>query len=245
MCLQLQPYFYMNTDVKTPFKILHEDNHLLIVVKPHGVVSQADEYHEEALDTLLKKFIKQRDNKPGNVFLTAVHRLDKPASGIVILAKTSKALERMHALMKNREVEKTYIACLENPPKDNHGQLVHFLEQRLHRSEVVTEAVGKRAELTYKVREKNHVGTWVEIELQTGRYHQIRAQFAAIGSPILGDKRYGATSHLTDDAIALIHITTQFLHPVTKQLLRVDHPDAHAPLSVFLDKLLKRRSSQK
>jgi 23S rRNA pseudouridine1911/1915/1917 synthase len=247
MYQQQQPYYFMNTDVKTPFNILFEDNHLMIVLKPHGVVSEADEYHDIALDTKLRDFIKKRDQKPGNVYLKAVHRLDKPATGLVIFAKTSKALERMHKMMQDKQIEKTYLACLEKAPSFDSGHLVHYLTHKLHKAEVTNEKIGKKSELDYKVIEKQPSWTWVEVKLITGRYHQIRAQFATIGSPILGDTRYGANTHLNDEAIALVNIRVSFLHPVTKLPVMVEHPDAHARLSVFLDKLLQRqqgRSSQ-
>ena len=225
----------MNTDAKTPFEIIYEDNHLLCVIKPAGVVSEADEYHKVALDTLLKDFIKKRDKKPGNVFLTAIHRLDKPASGLVIFAKTSKALERMHKLMQDRLIDKTYIACLEKIPPFETGHLCHYLKQGLHKAEVVDPKIGKKAELDYKIIGKKDRFVWVEIKLHTGRYHQIRAQFAAIGCPILGDKRYGSNYQLPHDAIALIHTRSSFIHPVKGDAIVLEHP--HGTFEKLEDKL--------
>jgi 23S rRNA pseudouridine1911/1915/1917 synthase len=227
----------MNSDAKTPFKIVYEDNHLLVIIKPHGVVSEVDEYHTVALDSLMKDFIKKRDKKPGNVFLTPIHRLDKPASGLVILAKTSKALERMHKLMRERMIDKTYIACLEKAPPFDEGHLVHYLEHKKHHAAVCRPPEGKRAELDFKVLEKTAKGTWVSVSLHTGRYHQIRAQFSALGCPIVGDTRYGSSKHLKDEAIALIHTRASFCHPVTQQDLVIEHPEAQARLDAFLDKL--------
>jgi 23S rRNA pseudouridine1911/1915/1917 synthase len=227
----------MNTGAKTPFKIIYEDNHLLVVIKPHGLVTQSDEYHSVALDTLMKEFVKNRDRKPGQVFLTPIHRLDKPAMGIVIFAKTSKALERMHQLMQDRKIDKTYIACLEKAPPFDQGHLSHFLKHGLHIAEIVKEKEGKKAELDFKILEKSKDRTWVEIKLHTGRYHQIRAQFAAIGCPILGDKRYGSHRILKDEAIALFHVKTSFLHPVKQTLLELGDLDVHARLDAFLDNL--------
>lgn len=223
----------MNIDDKIPFEIIYEDNHLLCVIKPSGVVSEADEYHAVALDTLLKDFIKKRDQKPGNVFLTPIHRLDKPASGLVIFAKTSKALERMHKLMQERNIEKTYLALLEKAPPFEQGDLVHYLRQGLHKAEIVSQELGKKAELTFKVIGKKDKFTWVEIKLHTGRYHQIRAQMAAIGCPILGDKRYGAHHVLSKEAIALFHIKSSFIHPVKGELLSLEHPIAMTSLNQF------------
>lgn len=235
----------MNTDARTPYKIIYEDNHLLCVIKPHGVVSEADEYHSIALDTVLKSFIKKRDHKPGNVFLTPIHRLDKPASGLVIFAKTSKALERMHKLMQQRLIDKTYLACLETSPKFDEGHLTHYLLQKHHVAEVVSEKEGKKAELTYKVIKKTDLGSWVEIKLLTGRYHQIRAQMSAIGSPIVGDKRYGAKTTFADDKILLIHTKSSFLHPVTQLPLELVYPDAESLLSAYGDKPLERQRDRR
>lgn len=214
----------MNIDVKIPFEIIYEDNHLLCVIKPSGVVSEADEYHHVALDTLLKEFIKKRDHKPGNVFLTPIHRLDKPASGLVIFAKTSKALARMHQLMQQRKIDKTYFVCLEKTLPFEQGHLIHYLKQGLHKAEVVKQQEGKKAELEFKVIAKKDKLTWVEVKLHTGRYHQIRAQMAAIGCPVVGDKRYGALRELPCDAIGLIHVQSRFMHPIKGTLLELKHP---------------------
>lgn len=223
----------MNIDAKTPFEIIYEDNHLLCVIKPSGVVSEADEYHLVALDTILKEFIKKRDQKSGNVFLTPVHRLDKPASGIVIFAKTSKALERMHKLMQDRKIEKTYVACLEKTPPFDQGILIHYLKQGLHKAEVVDEIKGKKAELEFKVIIKKGQYSLLEIQLHTGRYHQIRAQMAAIGCPIIGDKRYGAITSLPEEGIALCHIKSSFIHPVKGTILNLEHPLLKGPIDTY------------
>jgi 23S rRNA pseudouridine1911/1915/1917 synthase len=229
----------MNIDAKTPFEIVFEDNHLLCVIKPAGVVSEADEYHSVALDTILKEFIKKRDKKPGNVFLTPIHRLDKPASGLVIFAKTSKALERMHKLMQERKIDKTYLAILEKAPAFEQGHLIHYLKQGLHKAEVVNQEHGKKAELEFKVLGKKDKLTLVEIKLHTGRYHQIRAQMAAIGCPIIGDKRYGARYQLSKDAIGLIHVKSIFLHPVKNEQLILEYPLLSKSLNDLWDLLYK------
>lgn len=229
----------MNIDVKTPFEIIYEDNHLLCVIKPAGVVSEADEYHSVALDTILKDFIKKRDHKPGNVFLTPIHRLDKPASGIVIFAKTSKALERMHKLMQERLIDKTYFACLEKAPPFEKGHLIHYLKQGLHKAEIVKQDAGKKAELEFKVIGKQDKFTWVEVKLHTGRYHQIRAQMAAIGCPIVGDKRYGALNQLPAEAIALVHVKSSFIHPVKETHLELVHPMINQPVDKLFEALIR------
>lgn len=229
----------MNIDVKIPFEIIYEDNHLLCVIKPAGVVSEADEYHQVALDTILKEFIKKRDRKPGQVFLTPIHRLDKPATGLVIFAKTSKALARMHKLMQERKIDKTYFVCLEKTPPFEQGHLIHYLKQGLHKAEIVKQDSGKKAELAFKVIGKKGQFTWVEVKLHTGRYHQIRAQMAAIGCPVVGDKRYGALTQLPDEAIALIHVQSSFIHPIKDIAIDLKHPLMGSDLNAlwaFLEK---------
>jgi len=231
----------MNTEDKTPYRIIFEDNHLLCVIKPFGVVSEHDEHHKVALDTQMKDFIKKRDSKPGNVFLTPIHRLDKPASGLVIFAKTSKALERMHELMRERKIKKTYLVCLEKAPQKPEGRLEHYMNQALHKAEITSPSIGKKAELEYETIKKDAYGTWVRVNLLTGRYHQIRAQFAHIGCPIVGDSRYGSKKKLPYEAIALIHVESSFLHPVKKEEVVLSHPDVELLSNVSLDKLLKIR----
>lgn len=208
------------------FEVLFEDNHLLVVNKPAGLLSQPTEYESRSVETLAKEWLKKKYSKPGEAFLGIVHRLDKSVSGILICAKTSKALSRLNEALRNNEVHKTYCALVENSPKEEKGTLEHFLRHDNHRSNVSEEAFEdtKLARLHYTVVKHFEHTTLLEIDLETGRYHQIRAQCAAIGCPIVGDKKYGSHFTLPGGIIALHHFRCLFTHPVTKQPLRVEAP---------------------
>lgn len=207
------------------FEILYEDNHLIAVHKPAGLVTQKTENSVDSLEERVKLYIKERYNKSGAVYLHAVHRIDKATSGIVLFAKTSKALSRLNELIREKKVKKQYIALCEGVFSTVEGTLSHFLVHGDHEAKVVdrTHPEGKKAELSYKVlSQKNGVASLL-IDLTTGRYHQIRAQFAAIKHPILGDKKYGSTKPTTfsKDAIALHHYKMTLLHPITKSELTI------------------------
>lgn len=201
--------------------ILFSDNHLLAVNKPGGMLTQADGSGAENLEDLCRDWVKKEKNKSGSVFLHAVHRLDRPASGVVLLARTSKALERMNTFLREREVEKTYHAVLEGGPADDEGRLENFLLHDDFRASVVDAGRGKLAVLDYKVLDRHGARVLVEVKLLTGRYHQIRAQFAYAGFPIAGDKKYGATVIWPGQGIALHHREFVFPHPVGKENCRV------------------------
>ena len=196
-------------------QVIYVDNHLLVVVKPAGISTQPHDPHAPNLTDSAKAWIKREFKKAGNVFLEPAHRLDKAVSGLVLFARTSKALSRLQEMMRTRAVKKTYYARVEPLPKAQCGVLEHHLVHDDYRARVVpsTHPQGKLARLSYVV----HADGLVEIDLETGRYHQIRAQFAAMGSPILGDAKYG--SSVKRDKIALHHGKLQFTHPVTKELL--------------------------
>jgi 23S rRNA pseudouridine1911/1915/1917 synthase len=185
--------------------VIYLDNHLLVVCKPAGIPTQPD------LADLAKAWVKAKYKKPGNVFLEPVHRLDKPVSGLVLFARTSKALTRLQEMMRQRQIVKIYHARVENAPKEQEGTLTHFLVHDDFRARI--DPQGKEATLHYCVLEKNVL----EIRLETGRYHQIRVQLAAIGCPVVGDKKYGAKTPFGPDAIALEHVRMEFVHPVTHQ----------------------------
>lgn len=194
-------------------RILFEDNHLLVVNKPPGISTEGPK--SDTLENQLAKMIKERETKPGKVFLRTVHRLDRLVSGIVVLAKTSKALARLHRQIREGDWVKSYLAKLEREPQEPKGELMHYLVKKDHRAEVVgDEKEGKWAKLVY---EKRADGLY-EITLITGRYHQIRAQFAAIDCPIVGDEKYGAKK-VEGDEIALCHFKLAFTHPVRKDPL--------------------------
>ena len=206
----------------TADRIIYEDNHLLLVNKRAGELVQGDKSGDPCLVDELKAFVKERDHKPGNVFCGLVHRIDRPVSGVVIFAKTSKALARMNELVKNRQIEKTYWAVTKNCPQPDEGMLRHWLakNERLNKSFVVTAAAvnAKEAVLEYKVIGRSSGGYWLnEVRLLTGRHHQIRCQLAAIGCPIKGDLKYGFPRSNPDGNISLHSRSVRFAHPVTHQ----------------------------
>lgn len=191
------------------------DNHVLVVDKPALWVTQKTEGHDASLEEWAKAWVKQKYEKPGAVFLHAIHRLDKEASGLVLFARTSKALSRLNEAMREGKIQKTYHALVEGLLKPSEGKLTHLLEHGEHRAHI---GHGKEAVLHYRVLETKKDATLVEIDLETGRYHQIRAQFAATHHPILGDKKYGSQMSHSEPGIALRHVRLVFPHPVSGQL---------------------------
>ena len=210
-------------------QILYEDNHLLALNKRCGQIVQGDKTGDIPLPEYIKAFLKMRDNKPGNVFCGVIHRLDRPVSGVVLFAKTSKALSRMNEAVKSRDFQKTYWAlCKEAPPQEN-GHLENWLlrNEKNNKSTVVKAgtANAKLAILDYK-----HIGVssggyhLLEIDLHTGRHHQIRAQLAHIGCHIKGDLKYGAERSNPDGGISLHARSTTFIHPVRKEPVTIIAP---------------------
>ncbi len=199
-------------------RIIYCDNHLLVVSKPAGLSTQPHD-GEDSLSDRAKAWIKKEFQKPGSVFLEPIHRLDKPVSGLVLFARTSKALSRLQEMMRQHQIEKTYYAWIEGELPEPEGTLEHLLIHGDHRAHVHPE--GKLARLHYRQIAQGNGKTQLEIILETGRYHQIRAQFSAIGYPIVGDVKYGAKA---PGKIALHHGRLRFCHPVTKENLEfVDH----------------------
>lgn len=201
-------------------EIIYEDNHLLVLNKPAGLLTQPSGTTQDSLEAQGKQFIKTRDHKPGNVFLEAAHRLDRPVSGIVLFAKTSKALSRLQQAIRERHCEKTYLALVEGAPPKPEATLEHTLLHTHHKAEVHPD--GKPAILNYKALKSTKNSTLLEIQLITGRYHQIRAQLAVIGCPILGDTKYGSTH--PSKTIALHHTRLTISHPTTKEELIFESP---------------------
>jgi len=205
---------------KDNLQILHEDNHIIVVNKRVGDIVQGDKTGDKPLSEVVKEYIKDKYNKPGEVFLGVVHRLDRPTSGIVDFAKTSKALTRLNELFNKRETQKTYWAIVKNyPPKEN-DILVHFLKRnpknntsKAHIKEVPE---SKKASLEYTIIKKLDSYYALEINLHTGRHHQIRAQLQAIGCPIKGDLKYGFDRSNPDGGIHLHARQLVFIHPVAK-----------------------------
>lgn len=212
----------------TADRILYEDNHLMVVNKLAGELVQPDPSGSEALEDTIKAFIARRDGKAGNVFLGVVHRIDRPVSGAVLFAKTSKALVRLNEMVKSREIRKIYWALVENRPAAESGTLTHHLvrDGRTNKSRAHDKPVGdsKEARLEYRVRDSSDRYHLLEIELITGRHHQIRAQLSKIGCPIRGDLKYGARRSNPDGGISLHSRSLEFIHPVKKEPLSVTAP---------------------
>ncbi len=203
-------------------EILYQDNHLFVVNKPAGILTQPTKQEPDSLETRAKQWIKEAANKPGNVFLHAIHRLDRPVSGIVVFAKSQKALERLNDAVREKQTVKHYLALIEGAPKSNVGALEHKLLHDNYRATV--HPLGKPARLSYRILEKMPGKSLVEITLETGRYHQIRAQFSAIGCPIIGDAKYGSRAPFHENAIALHHDQLSFFHPTTGALMQIKAP---------------------
>lgn len=211
-----------------PDDILYEDNHLLVVNKHCGDLVQPDPSGESALEDQIKAYIKRRDAKPGAVFLGVVHRIDRPVSGAVLFAKTSKALARLNEMIRQGEIHKTYWAITENRPEPEEGELRHYIlrDPKTNRSKAFQSphAGGKEALLRYRMIGSSTNYTLVEVDLLTGRHHQIRAQLSKIGCPIRGDLKYGARRSNPDGGISLHSRCVEFLHPVRKEPVRVVAP---------------------
>lgn len=208
--------------------ILFEDNHVLAVNKPAGLLVHGDETGDITLADLAKEYIKHKYNKPGNVFIGVVHRLDRPVSGVVLLAKTSKALTRLNELFRSKKTRKIYWAVVLNKPAQESGTLVHWLVKDASRN--VTKAyakenpAGARSELNYKLLGNQQGKYLLEVNPITGRPHQIRVQLASMRCPIAGDLKYGAAQPLPDKSIALHARQLQFEHPTLKTTITVSAP---------------------
>lgn len=213
---------------KNNLQILHEDNHVIIVNKRAGDIVQGDKTGDKPLSDVVKAYIKQRENKPGNVYLGVVHRLDRPTTGIVLFAKTSKALPRLNALFSEKSAQKTYWAVVKNAPPKTEDTLIHWLKKnpKTNKSTAYAKEVpdSKKALLHYKILKKLDHYYLLEIELETGRHHQIRSQLATIGSIIKGDLKYGADRSNADASIHLHARKLTFTHPVSKELISVIAP---------------------
>lgn len=209
-------------------QILFEDNHLLVINKKVGQLVQGDKTGDESLLDSIKNFIKVRDNKPGNVFLGLVHRIDRPTSGLVIYAKTSKALSRLTQMVKNREIKKTYWAVVAKEMIPQSQRLVHYLKKNEKNNKAIiftkpTEGA-KEAILTYNIVKALDNYLLLDIDLETGRHHQIRAQLSKNGTPIKGDLKYGSPRSNPDGGIHLHARKLEFIHPVTKENIEITAP---------------------
>lgn len=197
--------------------ILYEDNHLIVVEKKANILSQSDITQDKDLLTMVKEYIKEKYNKPGNVYLGLVHRLDRPVGGIMVFAKTSKAAKRLSNQIKNKEFKKTYLAVVDGIIKDDKDTFVDKLK-KLPNGNTIVSNDGKESILEYEVLKRNvkEKKTLVKINLKTGRHHQIRVQFSSRNYPLCGDQRYGK---LDKTPIALFAYKLEFYHPITKEKL--------------------------
>lgn len=219
-------------------QVLFEDNHLIIVNKRPGDIVQGDKTGDIPLSEIVKQYIAKKYNKPGDVFLGVIHRLDRPTSGIVAFARTSKALSRMNDLFAERAIQKTYWAVVKNTPPQPEGTLIHYLKRnpKQNKSYAYPKEIpdSKKAILNYKLLASLKYYTALEIDLETGRHHQIRAQLATIGCPIKGDLKYGFERSNPDGSIHLHARKLQFIHPVKKEFISLI---ADAPKDVLWDSL--------
>lgn len=214
------PYYTM--------QVLYEDNHIIIVYKEAGEIVQGDKSGDEPLSETVRRWIKEKYQKPGNVFLGIVHRLDRPVSGVVIFAKTSKALARLNNMFRNGEVHKTYWAIVMRPPFEPEATLTDWLvrNERQNKSYAYNHQVptSKKSILHYKIINRSDRYTLLEINLMTGRHHQIRCQLSNMDCPIKGDLKYGAPRSNPDGSISLLSHRVEFVHPVSKENIRIESP---------------------
>jgi len=231
--------------VKDKLDILYEDNHLIAVNKRVSDIVQGDKTGDTPLVDIVKAYIKKKYNKPGDVYLGLPHRLDRPTSGIVIFARTSKALVRLNKMFQERDLKKTYWAIVNPAPKESEGNLVHYLSknEKQNKSYVFDEQKpqSKKAILLYKQIAQSENYTLLEVELKTGRHHQIRAQLSRIGSPIKGDLKYGAKRSNPDKGISLHARQLQLIHPVKKEMLNIIAPVPNDSLWQFFEKELDHK----
>ncbi len=221
---------------KENLQVLFEDNHIIVVNKRAGDITQGDKTGDKPLNEVVKEYVKVKYNKPGNVFIGTVHRLDRPTSGIVIFARTSKALERLNKMLRDKTIQKTYWALVKNKPKKERGTLTNFLKKdpKKNKSFVFKKEIegSKKGTLHYKVIQILENYTLLEIDLETGRHHQIRTQLSYIGSPIKGDLKYGFPRSNKDGSISLHARKINFIHPVSKEEIKITAP---APKDVIWD----------
>jgi len=209
-------------------EILYEDNHLIAINKKSSDLSQGDKTGDASLDTEVKKYIAQKYKKPGDVFLGVVHRLDRPVSGVILYSRTTKALTRLNEMFRSTEVRKTYLAIVKERPPEDEATIKHFLKKNEQQNKTYVydnEVKGsKEASLTYRMVGRSERYYLLEIQLHSGRHHQIRAQLARIGCPIKGDLKYGFSRSNEDGSISLMARKLEFIHPVKKEKIIITAP---------------------
>ncbi|TVZ14409.1 RluA family pseudouridine synthase [Maribacter sp. MAR_2009_72] len=215
-------------------QVLYEDNHLIVINKRPGDIVQGDKTGDQPLSETVKAFLKKKYQKPGNVYLGVVHRLDRPTSGIVVFAKTSKALPRLNKMFAEKEAKKTYWAIVKNKPKNNEKRLVHWLKRNTKQNKSYAQQKevndSKKAILTYQLLKSLQNYFLLEIDLETGRHHQIRSQLTAIGCPIKGDLKYGFNRSNADGSIHLHARKLLIMHPVKKEQMEIVAPPPNDPI---------------
>ena len=215
-------------------EVVYEDNHIIIVNKQSGEIVQGDKTGDRPLSDIVKDYIKEKYQKPGAVFLGVVHRLDRPVSGLVVFARTSKALTRLNKMFAESEVHKTYWAIVKNTPHEPEGTLIHWLVRNEKQNKSYAydheRPNAKKAILKYRVIGHSANYSLLEVQLMTGRHHQIRCQLAAMGCPIKGDLKYGAPRSNPDGSISLLSRKVAFIHPVSKERITVEAPLPDDPL---------------
>jgi len=222
--------------------VLYEDNHLIAVNKTCSEIVQGDKTGDTPLSEIIKQWLKEKYNKPGNVFTGVIHRLDRPVTGVVVFAKTGKALERMNELFRQGELTKIYWAIVKSPPPQAEGELIHYLvrNEKQNKSYAFdTEKEGsQKAILTYKIIAKSDNYFLLEIELKTGRHHQIRCQLAKTGCPVKGDLKYGFDRSNKDGGISLYSRKISFIHPVSKEPVTIVAPVPDDKIWKYFEKTL-------
>ena len=224
----IKPTITKTISTKNNLQVLFEDNHIIIINKRAGDIVQGDKTGDKPLSDVVKEYIKDRYNKPGNVFLGVVHRLDRPTTGIVVFARTSKALPRLNKLFAEKKAKKTYWAMVNGVPPKQNDTLTHWLKKnpKNNKSTAFKTAIddGKKAILHYTLLKKLDKYSLLEVALETGRHHQIRCQLSSIGCHIKGDLKYGAKRSNKDASIHLHSRRLSFIHPVKKELIEVEAP---------------------
>lgn len=208
--------------------VLYEDNHIIVVNKSASEIVQGDKTGDVPLSDMVKAYLKNKYQKPGNVFVGVTHRLDRPVSGLVVFAKTSKALSRLNEMFRVGQVQKTYWAIVKNEPKQSEAELVHWLvrNEKQNKSYAYEREVkdAKKAVLRYRMIGRSDNYSLLEVELMTGRHHQIRCQLSKMGCPIKGDLKYGSPRSNPDGSICLHARRISFVHPVSKELIELEAP---------------------
>lgn len=226
--------------------VLYEDNHLIIVNKVPGEIVQGDKTGDPPLSDFVKKYIKEKYNKPGEVFLGTIHRIDRPVSGIVLFARTSKALERMNKMFQEKQIQKTYWAVVKEHPPKKENHLIHYLlkNEATNKSKAYKQEHGKalKSELIYKVMASSDKYHLLEINPLTGRHHQIRAQLSEIGCPIKGDLKYGFGRSNPDGSIHLHARAIKFQHPVSNAPMFIAAPPPDEVLWNYFYKLIENKN---